>query len=307
MEKIEIFCCGKMETKQWKKAYIDQLTRKEEKGLGVYRDMDTSYTDKDSRYYAQLTAFLNKREDDLSDKLCGKYEYKFNQVEGKLHGIVVSSNGEKIFTLRSDLFGFSAPELNWREKNNFTPYELYLMKNCNEKNSAETVVEWIMNTRTLGGAFLWPIKKYFGKYRAQHKTQYNLTRGGHIPQIKRQYIQDRVDLTLLEIKHSYDAEYGTQYTSDLLCKQYQNSSNHIQEWLQHFKNFPTYIEFFCLDGFVDKDSYMPWDLVALEHGELCDNARSNQGITEETDIQKMCNFLAGKIKERSEKMYNKMK
>ena len=41
MEKIEIFCCGKMETKQWKKAYIDQLTRKEEKGLGVYRDMDT--------------------------------------------------------------------------------------------------------------------------------------------------------------------------------------------------------------------------------------------------------------------------
>lgn len=186
MEKIEIFCCGKMETKQWKKAYIDQLTRKEEKGLGVYRDMDTSYTDKDSRYYAQLTAFLNKREDDLSDKLCGKYEYKFNQVEGKLHGIVVSSNGEKIFTLRSDLFGFSAPELNWRGKNNFTPYELYLMKNCNEKNSAETVVEWIMNTRTLGGAFLWPIKKY----RAQHKTQYNLTRGGHIPQIKRQYIQD---------------------------------------------------------------------------------------------------------------------
>ena len=246
---------------------------------------------------------MNKREDDLSDKLCGKYEYKFNQVEGKLHGIVVSSNGEKIFTLRSDLFGFSAPELNWREKNNFTPYELYLMKNCNEQNSAETVVEWIMNTRTLGGAFLWPIKKY----RAQHKTQYNLTRGGHIPQIKRQYIQDRVDLTLLEIKHSYDAEYGTQYTSDLLCKQYQNSSNHIQEWLQHFKNFPTYIEFFCLDGFVDKDSYMPWDLVALEHGELCDNARSNQGITEETDIQEMCNFLAGKIKERSEKMYNKMK
>ena len=129
MEKIEIFCCGKMETKQWKKAYIDQLTRKEEKGLGVYRDMDTSYTDKDSRYYAQLTAFLNKREDDLSDKLCGKYEYKFNQVEGKLHGIVVSSNGEKIFTLRSDLFGFSAPELNWLEKNNFTPYELFLMKN----------------------------------------------------------------------------------------------------------------------------------------------------------------------------------
>ena len=109
MEKIEIFCCGKMETKQWKKTYIDQLTRKEEKGMGVYRDMDTSYTDKDLRYYTQLTAFLNKREDDLSDKLCGKYEYKFNQVEGKLHGIMVSSNGEKIFTLRSDLFGFSAP------------------------------------------------------------------------------------------------------------------------------------------------------------------------------------------------------
>lgn len=62
-----------------------------------------------------------------------------------------------------------------------------------------------------------------------------------------------------------------------------------------------------LSAYVDKDSYMPWDLVALEHGELCDNARSNQGITEETDIQKMCNFLAGKIKERSEKMYNKMK
>ena len=101
MEKIEIFCCGKMETKQWKKAYIDQLTRKEEKGLGVYRDMDTSYTDKDSRYYAQLTAFLNKREDDLSDKLCGKYEYKFNQVEGKLHGMELKRNG--IYTYKGNV------------------------------------------------------------------------------------------------------------------------------------------------------------------------------------------------------------
>lgn len=54
---------------------------------------------------------------------------------------------------------------------------------------AEFLANYVYKTRTLGGSFLWPKSLC---------STYNKSRG------IRNYIEDRVDLTLLEIKHIYE-------------------------------------------------------------------------------------------------------
>ena len=67
-----------------------------------------------------------------------------------------------------------------------------MQKNKSENDqakAAEFLTKYVYTTRTLGGSFLWP--------ESWHRD-YNMGRGN------RSYIEDRVDLTLLEIKHYFE-------------------------------------------------------------------------------------------------------
>ena len=52
------------------------------------------------------------------------------------------------------------------------------------------------------------------------------------------YIEDRVDLTLLEIKHALDGEYHkSQNKDDILYALYIKNTDGIRTWLDHFETF----------------------------------------------------------------------
>ncbi len=92
----------------------------------------------------------------------------------------------------------------------------------------------------MGGAFVWPIPK-----EGRRVSQYNTFRGAD------SYLEDRVDLTLLEIKHALDGEYDKgNFKSDILYNEYMENVEHMREWLEHFKTFNNYIKYFMLEPFV---------------------------------------------------------
>jgi hypothetical protein len=90
----------------------------------------------------------------------------------------------------------------------------------------------------------------------------NVARGGSNPidengkfssRFKNYWIEDRVDLTLLEIKKAI--EKG----GDLCNRNIQGSN--MEKWLGHFGSFKKYVEFFCFEPFVDtKGKYTPFDI-----------------------------------------------
>ena len=96
------------------------------------------------------------------------------------------------------------------------------------------------------------------------QSSYNLYRGVD------SYIEDRVDLTLYEIKEFYDeysVEKDYEKIKDKLSEKGSNllkysDAEYIYKWLSIFKNFKTYVDFFCFDDFVNKedDEYYPKDI-----------------------------------------------
>ncbi len=181
-------------------------------------------------FYNDLSTFLAKKKDGR------KYQYK---VQDKF-----ISDGDGI-NLVSDQFGFSAPKILVTH-----PYEIYLQKCKQEGKDKELVIEnvinWVMTSRTIGGSFLWPNDIWGG---------YNLHRGGSL--IKSSYIQDRVDLTLLEIKHYLNKEASTEH--DILKVKDKSKG---QKWFSDFENFKAYVDYFDLNPFVDENrDYMPYDIV----------------------------------------------
>jgi hypothetical protein len=340
MEKKKVFgfCCteqgkkcSEKEIQQWKNKYSQQLRgEKNDKGLGDYHDPDCSHSSSLSDYYILLKKFLTVREEHFKKKLNGYFKYEFCSQTPSGIKVYECKNGEKncLFTLRSDLFGFSAPKLIWKNitnKQSPHPYDVYLktFKHDDEdkiNTAIEKVVNWILYSRSIGGVFLWPIWKC-GR---NHQNQYNIARGGTVcigetnPNYN-YYIQDRVDLTLLEIKHSYDNNYANNYSNDKLYKYYIDEKTHMKQWLKHFGNFQTYVEFFMFDdqdmnelnseikygenSFIDQKTLMPFDIVC--HNSNCcveDNVRGNNMITENTNIGTMCEDLVKKIMSRTEKM-----
>lgn len=338
-KKISGFCCTKQgktcndeEIDKWKEEYKGQLTgEREGKKLGVYKDPDESHCCSSSDYYKLLEKFLTIRENDFKRRLNGNFKCKFcSKYPGGIK-VYECKNGEDeyLFTLRSDLFGFSAPKLMWKTITNRQtshPYDVYLKNK--EEDVVDNVVDWILNSRNIGGVFLWPIRKCAdGKY----KTEYNIDRGGKVcigekVYDNHYYIQDRVDLTLLEIKHSYDDHYVDKYSGDKLFRYYidendfkEYESTHMKQWLNHFKDFKTYIEFFMLDGrdmneqkqekdyginsFVDQNTLMPFDIVCANSNCLVDDiVKNNKRISQQSDIESMCKILVEKIMFRTERM-----
>ncbi len=228
---------------KWKKRYMGDFLVSyigiENKPLDVrnnYFDPDGAYNNgKNHLFFEHLVKFLRKSEDCFSDELEGCFKYELEVGEG----IKVSREDKKgdaiqEFYLRSDQLGFSAP---FNDKSH--PYDLFIAKSEDKKNAITQVCDWVSKTRTIGGSFLWPMPFY---------KKYNPRRGGKITSNRKYYIQDRVDLTLQEIQNWY---LGVR-NHDILSEVNTADSN-LDIWLQHFKDFDTYVKFFCFDDFIIKE------------------------------------------------------
>ena len=129
--------------------------------------------------YNDLSDFLNAASCEHRKDLL----FKANGLSKK--GIMVYRKTDKTesFTIKSDQLGFSA--LPWIYFSTKYPLSRYFEMQKN-KEAAQFLAKYVLTTRTLGGSFLWPETLH---------EQYNKYIG------IRNYIEDRVDLTLLEIKH----------------------------------------------------------------------------------------------------------
>ena len=215
-----------------------------------YRDPD-EFAKHNILFYVRLEEFLNMREREMENQLNGKWHYRFiNGETSNEYGIHVSDeNGNKLFVLFSDQFGFSAPTNDKKY-----PYDYYaeLAKDDLEK-AISNIAVWIYESRSIGGSFLWPRHN-------KDQSNYNQARGGSKNSVNysRYYIEDRVDLTLLEIKHIFD-EKKTE--TDILYP-YWNRCEELKIFFDHFGSFKTYIEFFMMDDLVKGD--MPIDIITGE-------------------------------------------
>lgn len=193
----------------------------------LYMDPDNSSV----LLYRDLTCFLNKREEQV-EGLRGKFLY---ELSFDPFGIKVTANNTKdIWYLKSDQLGFSAIG---------GIYHAYIEKAPDREDALHKVSQWIFESRSLGGTFLWPMdKKEDGGWISN--PQYNKTRG-------RKPIQDRVDMTLLDIRNCFFKTKGS-----WLLQQYNNDRKYMKKWMDHFgegeSGFEKYIEYFCFDSFVSK-------------------------------------------------------
>lgn len=218
---------------------------------GFYIDPDCRADVNKTAFYNHLTYFLINQEKKYGNSysflppkcsILTKQDEKDNMYIDN-YKITVIQDNKAIFRLTSDQFGFSATEESY--SNNKYPLtkllHLYQKKELTEQEKVKKLItKYVKNTRTIGGSFLWPLPP-----EGRRKCNYNTQRG-----IKG-YLEDRVDLTLLEIKHALDKSYDkNQHTSDILYDEYMNEKTHIQEWFKHFDSFDRYVEYFMLDSFV---------------------------------------------------------
>ncbi|MBR2523293.1 MAG: hypothetical protein IKE53_02500 [Clostridiales bacterium] len=281
---------------EWEKVYTKYLEMLYESSQDLemlydpYNDPDAMAT-MNAGFYNDLASFLNTQEKRV---LNGKWEYKaiFGD-KAENYGIQVYENKEILFVLFSDQFGFSAPDRKH-------PYDYYvkLAKAISEdryKEVISNVVEWVFNTRSIGGSFLWP----------RQVQEYNLKRGGS--EKRSSYIQDRVDLTLLEIKHFYDEHNNKpdehKNKTDILYPFWDKED--LKLFFEHFGSFDTYIKFFMMEDFVDGG--MPIDIITGER--LTDNDvkryidRKDTIFTPEIDkVERMLSNVNSLIVARTNKM-----
>lgn len=219
--------------------------------------MKALYVDPDCRddnvilYYDLLTKFLDKREQTFKNDFTFIPPGKAEQIsEADKHldvidkfKIVVRQKNKTIFRLTSDQFGFTGYEQQYIASDGYFNYPLARVNHLSREKSPEEreqildkLIHYVENTRTLGSAFVWPIHKSVDR-----RCQYNINRG------VKNYIADRVDLTLLEIKHILDKK---QNQGTNLLKNSYNKEKHMKKWLDHFASFDDYVEYFMFESFV---------------------------------------------------------
>ena len=254
-------CVMNDEAAKKEKNRIDDILK--ERGVvcnNIYTDPDGK---KNTGFYKDLSDFLNAaRISRKNDKIIS---FEANEAPYGMITVYYKDQygNEQHFTVHSDQLGFSAVCLKYFRKN--YPLSRYLemqknkldkLKNKSDKK-LETVAkflsEYVYTTRTLGGSFLWPEDWYKG---------YNMERGNG------SYIEDRVDLTLLEIKHIYkfrELENQLIYGKDYLFKRYKNQ--YADKWFGFFDSFEDYVDFFMFNDFVEdistngKKEYMPINII----------------------------------------------
>lgn len=251
---------GKEETEKYEfvKKYAEWI--EEPQGTCPYKDPDE--VGNNPQFYSDITKFLTKQKGNYFDK-----EWEFEEPKPKRKSpedrtitLKLKKNEddkEAYLYLTSDQFGFSAIT---KEDRTWSPlkYPYAIYERC-YKGDKSLIGDTIWYTRTIGGSFLWPKVKCDSNW----KSSYNLYRGVN------SYIEDRVDLTLYEIKEFYEAYIKLEdcdsvkknMSKDSLILRYSDSKE-IFIWLSLFGTFENYVDFLCFDDFVNKedDEYYPKDI-----------------------------------------------
>lgn len=260
----------------------------------IYNDPDNK---KNTDFYDKLASFLNA----ASWKNKKNLYFKANEAPyGMITVYYKDKKGEEHhFTIHSDQLGFSAVPCIYFKQNYPLSRYLEMQKNKSDKDPdaiAEFLANYVYTTRTIGGSFLWPETLW---------KSYNPGRGCA-------KIEDRVDLTLLEIKHYFeyrdlDDKKKFKYRRDLLFSRYKIPD--AQTWFGFFDSFEDYVDFFMFNDFVDKDKqtkeYMPINILtgeAFEKGYLNYETNTLKKIEDENQLKEMLDLVMRKVKTRSEKM-----
>lgn len=241
-------------------------------------------------FYDDLACFLNGRENDCIEE---KERYSFSSpLLSGYSKISVVRNNEKLFGLTSDQFGFRADEEIY-EENNRHKYPLSRLlhfykgqKKEEQEKIINRITEYVKNTRTIGGSFLWPFYyvekcgKKSGKCYYSEMCYYNTVRGVG------SYLEDRVDLTLEDIKRSYNGKPAFKKDNDM------------KEWLSHFGSFRIFVEYFMLEPFCEKVSanngkedydYVPINIIdgkKIDEGGIDEYAKRGNGKWDVQNLEK---------------------
>lgn len=257
---------------QKEKNRIDDILK--ERGVvcnNIYIDPDGK---KNKGFYRDLSNFLNASR--ISRKNNKILSFEANEAPYGMITVYYKDKygNEQHFTVHSDQLGFSAvPKIYFRKNYPLSRY-LEMQKNKSDKDPdaiAEFLANYVYTTRTIGGSFLWPESWY---------KVYNMNRGnGKNDKSDNKdndqdnnigYIEDRVDLTLLEIKHYFeyrelDDKKNFKYSGDILFSRYKIPD--AQTWFGFFDSFEDYVDFFLFNDFVKatvtdgKKEYMPINIL----------------------------------------------
>lgn len=304
----------------WQKEYLSQNSVNYQKCI----DPD-SKDDLCNPFYEALTVFLNVQEDNMKSQLKGQYIYSFNEINPygiEVREVLKQRDGVSlitgpIFYLKSDQFGFSAPGASTDANH---PYDTYIEQAKEKDKAMKDVAKWLYKTRRLGGSFLWPMEPD-GKGGWIENVQYNKERGGSQNSAgnNRFYIEDRVDLTLLEVKQVLDSTSMSELNGNILWRNCINETK-MKKWLNHFGTFETYVKFFCFDdNFVGRkgEEFVPIDITTKNKklinldDENCRTRKiyvkeKDKNNSETVDLQDMFNFVAEQIGNRTKKMIAKI-
>ncbi len=264
-------------------------------------DSETAYCDiyidpdgkKNTDFYSALSDFLNASR--ISRKNNKILSFEANEAPyGMITVYYKDKYGNKQhFTVHSDQLGFSA--VPWIYFSNKYPLSRYFEMQKN-KEAAQFLADYVLTTRTLGGSFLWPETLWKG---------YNRSRGCA-------KIEDRVDLTLLEIKHYFeyrdlDDKKKFKYSGDILFRYYDNLD--AQTWFGFFDSFEDYVDFFMFNDFVDKDKqtkeYTPINILtgkAFETDYPGYKTNTLKEIEDEKQLKEMLEQVRDMVEKRTKKM-----
>ena len=303
---------NKEDAEKERKRIWEQLGGSEIAYSDIYIDPDNK---KNEEFYRELSNFLNASR--ISRKNNKILSFEANEAPyGMITVHYKGQNGKEYgFRLHSDQLGFSAvPCIYFR--NNY-PLSRYLEmqknkldKRKNKSNKATDAVAdflagYVYTTRTLGGSFLWPESWY---------KAYNMSRGNG------SYIEDRVDLTLLEIKHIYkfrELENQLIYGKDHLLKQYKNQ--YADKWFGFFDSFEDYVDFFMFNDFVEdistngKKEYMPINILTGKRfktdypGYEMDTLKDIKEYKLKEMLERVRDMVANRTKKMEDKQTNDIK
>lgn len=263
----------------------------------IYNDPDNK---KNTDFYDKLANFLNASR--ISRKNNNILSFEANEAPyGMITVYYKDKYGNKQhFTVHSDQLGFSAVPWIYFRKNYPLSRYLEMQKNKSDKDPdaiAEFLANYVYTTRTIGGSFLWPETLH---------EQYNKHRGNG------SYIEDRVDLTLLEIKHIYEIRQWEKllpYGGDILFQSCKN--NDAQTWFGFFKSFEDYVDFFEFNDFVEnisktsKKEYMPINILTGKAFET-DYPRRQTDVLKEIEDEKQLKEMLERVRDMVEKRTKKM-
>lgn len=300
---------------QKEKNRIDDILK--ESGVvcnNIYIDPDGK---KNTDFYSALSDFLNASR--ISRKNNKILSFEANEAPYGMITVYYKDKygNEQHFTVHSDQLGFSAvPKIYFRKNYPLSRY-LEMQKNKLDKLKnksdidvvADFLTKYVYTTRTLGGSFLWPESWYKG---------YNMSRGNgreikdKIIKGNAGYIEDRVDLTLLEIKHYFeyrelDDKKNFKYSGDILFRYYDNLD--AQTWFGFFDSFEDYVDFFMFNDFVDKDKqtkeYTPINILTGEAFET-DYPGYKKDTLKEIEDEKQLKEMLERVRDMVEKRTKKM-